>query len=94
MTFENLPPFPGETPPTPAKPAFVAYVLRGAAWVEVGSAYPHDDNKGYQLKLDLGVEDGAVIELRALDSSHYPGSREQRPRRAPAARRSPRQGRG
>ncbi len=93
MTSENLPPFPGEKL-APAKPAFVAYVLRGAAWVEVGRACPHDDGKGYQLTLDLGVEDGAVVELRALDSSHYPGSRGQRPRRTPAARRGPRQGRG
>ncbi len=93
MTSENLPPLPGSAKP-PEKPAFVAYVLRGADWVEIGGAVPHEDGKGYRLKLALGVEDGAVIELRAVDPSHYPGSRGQRPRRSYAARRAPRQGRG
>jgi hypothetical protein len=81
----NLPPLPGEEPPQKPKPSHTAYVLRGSEWVEIGTATPHKDGKGHQLRLDLAPGDGEIIELRALDPEHFPRGR------GPAAgkRRSP-----
>lgn len=68
----NLPPLPGTEEPQKPAPSYTAYILRGLEWVEIGTATPHPDGKGHQLRLDIAPEDGDVIELRALDPKHYP----------------------
>lgn len=71
MTDDNLPPLPEIDRPAP-KPSYTAYVLRGRDYVQVGTATPHPDGKGHQLRLDLATADGDVIELRALSTAHEP----------------------
>jgi hypothetical protein len=56
---ENLPPLPGSTP-EPLKPSLTAYILRGDAWLEIGTATPHPDGKGHRLRLHIAPEDGDV----------------------------------
>ncbi len=67
---ENLPPFPGVKPPAPPRTSLTAYILRGQAWVEIGTATAHPDGGGHRLKLHLAPEDGDVIELRTPTRDH------------------------
>lgn len=89
MTSDNAPPLPGTDAPLSPKPSFVAYVLRGVAWVEIGMAFPHEDGKGHQLRLDIAPADGDLVELRALDPDYFPGGGDAKPKRQRAPRRSP-----
>jgi hypothetical protein len=75
---ENLPPLPGTEEPEAPRPSLKAYILRGDSWVEIGTAVPHPDGKGHQLRLDIAPADGDVIELRATDPEHYPGAEQRR----------------
>ena len=69
---DNPPPLPGAGEP-PTYTSLIAYILRGREWVEIGIAKAHPDGKRHQLRLDIGVEDGEFIELRAIDSAYFPG---------------------
>jgi len=62
--MEDQPPFPGEKPPAPPRLSLLAYIRRGADFVEIGRATLHPDQKGYSLKFDIGPADGDTVELR------------------------------
>lgn len=87
---ENLPPLPGEQSADRSRPSLTAYVLRGRQWIEIGTATPHRDGKGHQLRLDIAPEDGDIIELRARDIEHYPARQATRSRKAYPAKYAPR----
>ena len=70
--------------------SFSAVMKRDGEPVPVGRALPHEDGKGYQLKLTQTVEDGELISLRS-DGPHEPaGGQTRRRKHALRTRHTPR----
>ncbi len=54
---------------TKNKPALIAYFVpdrEGADWIRIGAAWPHKDEKGFTLDLDLVPVGSGRINLRTL----------------------------
>lgn len=64
---------------------FTAIVKRDGQHVEAGKAVPHEDRKGYQLRLTIDAPDGEVIALRSTGAISTGDSRSRKRAAKPKA---------
>lgn len=64
---------------------FTAIIKRDGKPVEAGKAAPHEDRKGYQLRLTHDATDGEIIALRSAGPIPTGDSRKRKPAARPKA---------
>jgi hypothetical protein len=64
---------------------FTAIIKRDGKPIEAGKAAPHEDGKGYQLRLTHDATDGEIIALRSAGPIPTGNSRKRKPAARPKA---------
>lgn len=71
--IDNFPPLPFAPAPETPKQTHTGYWLCGQRYVEVGPGFPDPDGQGVSVRCDIGIPDGTVLHVRAIDPTYYFG---------------------